>query len=279
MIRQYINLQTYLDDTLELLIENPVKHNIVLGILLGVKDRNKLLENVLLVNVFSGDKLVLSLIKNRPYLLIYGENYTSENLHELIEFLRNLNIDIEGVIGEKAISIAFAQMYANEFSTSRTLTIQKLVKLKSLVLSQGKMSVCLENDIEVVADWIYRFYVECNLPHIMAKEQILQDTKRRIELGQIYKWEQNQQMMSICAEVVSTDYFSKISLVYTPYEYRGKGFARSCVWSLCQSILDRQQNNICLFTDKSNPTSNKIYSEIGFEIISEDYEIKFESSK
>ncbi|SDO22087.1 FR47-like protein [Paenibacillus sp. yr247] len=58
-----------------------------------------------------------------------------------------------------------------------------------------------------------------------------------------------------------------ISYVYTPISERKKGYASDCVSVFTQFLLDRGYKTISLYTDLSNPTSNKIYIQIGYEAI------------
>jgi predicted GNAT family acetyltransferase len=56
-----------------------------------------------------------------------------------------------------------------------------------------------------------------------------------------------------------------IGYVYTPPEERKKGYASDCVSALSQHLLDSGYQTTSLYTDLANPTSNKIYMEIGYE--------------
>ncbi len=60
-----------------------------------------------------------------------------------------------------------------------------------------------------------------------------------------------------------------VNLVYTPPELRGKGYATNCVAALSQKLLDDGYKFCSLFTDLSNPTSNDIYSKIGYNPIAD----------
>ncbi len=65
-----------------------------------------------------------------------------------------------------------------------------------------------------------------------------------------------------------------ISYVYTPKHLRGKGYASNMVFQLSAWAKEQKQFGY-LFTDKTNPTSNKIYQVMGYEIIGESKEIGF----
>ena len=53
--------------------------------------------------------------------------------------------------------------------------------------------------------------------------------------------------------------------MYTPPEFRGRGYASACVAAASQAQLDAGRRFCFLFTDLANATSNHIYQEIGYE--------------
>ncbi len=57
---------------------------------------------------------------------------------------------------------------------------------------------------------------------------------------------------------------ARIGPVYTPSDYRRKGYATACVAALSQKLLDQGCKRCFLFTDLANPTSNHIYQQIGY---------------
>jgi predicted GNAT family acetyltransferase len=58
-----------------------------------------------------------------------------------------------------------------------------------------------------------------------------------------------------------------IGPVYTPPEFRKKGYASALVARLSQKNLDAGYQKCVLLTDLKNPTSNKIYQEIGYKSV------------
>jgi RimJ/RimL family protein N-acetyltransferase len=55
----------------------------------------------------------------------------------------------------------------------------------------------------------------------------------------------------------------RIGGVFTPPEHRGRGYGSAVTAALTADVLDRGDVP-CLFTDLANPTSNKIYKQIGY---------------
>ena len=76
-------------------------------------------------------------------------------------------------------------------------------------------------------------------------------------------------IVSVAAKTRPTTNNITVNFVYTPKEARKKGYASSCVAALSQRMLDEGYKTTTLYTDLANPTSNKIYQEIGYEKIME----------
>ncbi len=56
---------------------------------------------------------------------------------------------------------------------------------------------------------------------------------------------------------------SRVGPVYTPLSGRGRGWASNAVAAVSRT-LQAQGARVCLFTDQANPTSNRIYADLGY---------------
>lgn len=81
--------------------------------------------------------------------------------------------------------------------------------------------------------------------------------------------------------VAHTPHGARIGYVYTPPEWRGRGYASACVAGLSQRVLDSGRRFCFLYTDLSNPTSNALYQRIGYEHVCNviDYEFSVTSRR
>jgi predicted GNAT family acetyltransferase len=68
----------------------------------------------------------------------------------------------------------------------------------------------------------------------------------------------------------------RINAVYTPPEFRRRGYASACVAEVSQRMLDSGRKFCFLFTDLANPTSNKIYKAIGYRHVADGQHITFD---
>jgi uncharacterized protein len=68
----------------------------------------------------------------------------------------------------------------------------------------------------------------------------------------------------------------RIGPVYTPPESRGRGYASTLVAEQSRTLLDAGRAFCFLYTDLDNPTSNALYRRIGYRMIAEAGEVRFD---
>jgi predicted GNAT family acetyltransferase len=71
----------------------------------------------------------------------------------------------------------------------------------------------------------------------------------------------------------------RINMVYTPPQLRGRGYASNAVAGLTRHLLVSGRKFVFLYTDLDNPTSNKIYRQLGYEPVVEISEVDFSKPK
>ena len=161
---------------------------------------------------------------------------------------------------------AFADCWAAAAGgASSTLTMRmrafEIREVADVPLSQGVMRLASMDDHALMAKWIAAFSKAIGEPADI--EAAARGAKRFIQAEQLYIWD--------CGGPVSMAKTSRatrngitVNTVYTPAEYRNRGYASSCVWSLTKKLLSDRYAFCSLYTDLSNPTSNSIYSRIGY---------------
>jgi len=68
----------------------------------------------------------------------------------------------------------------------------------------------------------------------------------------------------------------RVSYVYTPPDKRGHGYASALVAHVRQAQREAGKRLCFLYTDLTNPTSNRIYQKLGYRQVAESIEIKIE---
>ncbi len=112
-----------------------------------------------------------------------------------------------------------------------------------------------------MTQWTYAFSMEAlgNADWQAAREL----AELKISEGDLYLWE-DPHPVSMACRTRPTQHGAVVSNVYTPKEFRGKGYASACVAQLSQTLLDSGCQFTALFTDLANPTANHIYQQIGY---------------
>ena len=91
----------------------------------------------------------------------------------------------------------------------------------------------------------------------------------RCEDGSMHVWEDGGVPVSlICARPTGNGY-GWIGPVYTPPELRRRGYAGAGVAAASRRLLAAGASPCMLFTDLDNPTSNKIYHQVGYRRFAE----------
>ena len=72
---------------------------------------------------------------------------------------------------------------------------------------------------------------------------------------------------------------TRLGPVFTPVEYRRRGYASTAVAAVSRRVLAAGADRCALFTDLGNPTSNKIYADVGYRRLSDWEEHLFRGSE
>jgi uncharacterized protein len=70
----------------------------------------------------------------------------------------------------------------------------------------------------------------------------------------------------------------RIGPVYTPPHLRRRGYASALVGNLTQELLAGDADFCFLYTDLDNPTSNRIYQDVGYDFVAESADYAFDRS-
>ena len=126
-------------------------------------------------------------------------------------------------------------------------------------------------ELELLTDWNIKFTRDVEQPLTGDERGMVQ---RAIEGGRLFVWK-DPQPVSMAAWAGPTPRGVRVNMVYTPPELRRRGYASAAVSALTKRLLDSGRKFVFLFTDLSNPTSNKIYQQMGYEAVCDINEVDF----
>jgi predicted GNAT family acetyltransferase len=178
---------------------------------------------------------------------------------------------LPGVVGP----VPWSQIFAGEWQRQTGQPFTPGMKERAYALDtvvpvtgvHGHMRPATPADRELLARWVRAFDEEA----LGGSDSALRDPARWAEmmLGArdrgIYLWEDGRgEVVSLVGHGGPTPHGLRIGPVYTPPEHRSHGYASALTAAVSQLLLDGGRRFVFLFTDLANPTSNKIYQQIGY---------------
>ncbi|UCB42271.1 MAG: GNAT family N-acetyltransferase [Dehalococcoidales bacterium] len=194
----------------------------------------------------------------------------------LIKAVRKRWKEIPGVVGHREVTDSFAERWSYTYGVPIESTMaQRIYRLDSVndvPFTSGRMRLATLADKDLATSWVRAFSIDIgeydrNPPN--------EDITPRIEMGEIYLWEDNGKPVSMVGKARSTEHGITIGPVYTPLELRRHGYATACVAHVCGELLKSGYEFCTLYTDLSNPTSNSIYMKVGFKPVCDSVQYGF----
>ncbi|WP_282943378.1 GNAT family N-acetyltransferase [Paenibacillus sp. RC67] len=211
----------------------------------------------------------LVMLNNPLNAVLYSNGMKKEEaVRAVIAELVGRNAHVHGVVGPTEIARLFALEWANQNELEPVLKmdqcIYQLDQVNPIRFSRGQLKVAELRDHEQVTSWIKEFADSINEQISLEKASI--KALGFIKESSIYLWD-NDGAVSMAKTTRPTKHGIVLSYVYTPPQFRNQGYASSCVAALSQRMLEEGYSFCSLYTDLANPTSNHIYSQIGYRPI------------
>lgn len=239
-------------------------------------------ENPFMAAIMEGNE-VLSLLQMTPphpvNLVIVDESKIDEVIDFIIQELNENAVTVNSVISLKKWAEFFADKWvAHTGEKQKLLMDQGLYRLdhveETLEMSPGSWRYASMDDHSLIVSWYSMFEDDANLTRTPI-ERVKEVVKQFIEAQEVFLWEDDGKVVSMMKKSRPTMNGVTVSLVFTPKEERRKGYARTMVAYGSMELL-KEYNFCVLYTDMMNPTSNKIYKEIGYKHIADSIHIGFE---
>ncbi|WP_432357914.1 GNAT family N-acetyltransferase [Sporosarcina sp. UB5] len=277
---QYEDAKQFAEVAEPIIAKNEDVFSLFFGILQAIKAGKY--ENPFMAAVTDeGD--VLALLQMTPphplNLIIVNESRKDEAIDFVIQELRVNSIAIPSVISVKQWAISFASAWERHTGeTQKLLMDQGLYRLdkvdESLEMSPGTWRFATDADAPLIEKWFAMFEEDTNLNRT-SPELVKERVATFLEAREVFLWENEGKVVSMMKKSRPTKNSVTVSLVFTPKEERKKGYARTMVAQGSKELL-KDYKFCVLYTDMMNPTSNKIYKEIGYQHIADSIHIGFE---
>jgi predicted GNAT family acetyltransferase len=254
------------------LLKDEAKNNLILSIAERVGVGTQFGEQApLFLTVDDGGTMIAAAMRTPPFnVIVHCEDGHHAALEGLVDHLLKLDPELPGANGEAAVVSAFSQIWsAKKGVSAKKAMSQRVYALREVLRPEGVLGAmrwATRGDLEIVIKWIGAFHDEAvpDNPKVSAQKI----AERFITSGKLAIWDRDGPV-SVAGSSRGTKNSATVSFVYTPPEHRGNGYASACVAALSQVLLDEGNRFCILFTDLSNPTSNKIYQNIGYRTIAD----------
>jgi predicted GNAT family acetyltransferase len=265
VISVYHSAQQYLEATQQMLEERELENNLILGLCNSLIKKDTLTDHCVFINSIESGQVMSTSIKTAERAIVSCRTDDTRSVKELAEYFHDQDIRLSGVFGEHLPAEAFACFYGGEYFIEMTMIVHCLNRVNELSIVPGSFRVAVDEDKELIMEWTLEFRREADASDQTSKDKILDMVRSLVADGNFFLWMDKGMAVSMAAINRKTRNVGVIGHVYTPEEFRRKGYATAVVQNLSEYILQNGFQYCGLFTDKANPTSNHIYSKIGYE--------------
>ncbi|WP_010097639.1 GNAT family N-acetyltransferase [Ornithinibacillus scapharcae] len=274
------SIKRYLDRVEDLLLQQEVKNNLMLGLL--ERGRNNIgvfSDGARLGIVEDNGEPIYAFMQTPPNKWIFPKvgHMDEKYIPAIVQFLYQHKYPVPGVIGPDKIASEFIRLWTERKGITAELTMKQMVyrldKVKIIPDVSGKLIPASEEHLPIAKEWIYQFGLQANVQ--ISKTQAASMAANYIQNQTLHLWEVDGDAVSMANNGRRTRNGATVNGVFTPDIHKRKGYATSIVAAFSQKLLDDGFQFCNLYTDVSNPISNSIYQKIGYYVVGDSVEYIF----
>jgi RimJ/RimL family protein N-acetyltransferase len=224
-----------------------------------------------------GDEVRFAALRTPPHPLIASP--LEGGAAEFLDLWLRADPGLDGVTSVPDTARAIAAAWTERTGGTARLALREAIHILDEVRdpprpAAGELRLALAADRSLLVGWMRDFIVEAGVSGATQAEGII-DGRIRSEGLLVWNDEQPVSMVGVTRPVAGV---VRLGPVYTPPQQRRRGYAGSAVAAASRRALDQGAERCMLYTDLDNPTSNKIYAEVGYRRIGDWEEIALESA-
>ena len=253
------------------LLQTEVEHTLILGL----AARDDLAADDLYVATVEQDGAVLGCALRTPPRKLLLTRIPPGAVDALVVDVSACYGQLPAVFGPPAAAREFARQWCDRHGcTARDGMELRLYSLEHVVapdvLPDGAFRLATMTDVGLVTSWVACFAAEADAEATATRDFIA----ARIAAGEMALW-CDPEPRTLAGYSGRSPNGVRIGYVYTPPEWRGRGYATACVAALSTHALEQGARFCCLYTDLANPVSNRIYQRIGYTAVADAISIEF----
>ena len=231
--------------------------------------------------VRDGGEPVAAAVRTEPFNLVLGDPSSDPALPPLLDAVLADDPGVPGIVG----NVPFVEPAAEQLAGASGRTAERILSqgvygltaVRDVARSPGEPRPAEQKDRGFLLDWLRAFVTESVPDPDDAFRRLERTLESRfgIESAGFWLWEDRGRPVSLAGFSGPTSTGIRIGPVYTPPEHRRRGYATTLVADLSVWLLDQGHRACFLYTDLTNPPSNRIYVEIGYERVCDAMEFVF----
>ncbi len=282
LVRRLDDPFAFRDAATPYLVRDEARHNLLLGISSTLIQRPGVYERYDLWLVSDEEGVTGAALRTPPHSLVLAQPRDDASLEALVDRLVVEEQEVPGVVAAVPELEAFVGLWTAENDVDATRVMrQGVYELRDVLPvppASGAARPATREDRDLLMRWIAAFAEEA-LPDDKEPVRIARTVEARLEASEsegLWLWEDGGTPVSLSGYGGETPHGIRIGPVYTPPELRGRGYATTLVAEQSRWLLQTGRTFCFLYTDLDNPTSNALYRRIGYRIVAESGEVRFD---
>lgn len=281
---RYPGPRAFLDAVERFLLRDEASHNLLLGIparLIAREAAGAPVSGVYLAAAVERGEIAGAAMMTPPYRLVLSQTSHPGAVRMLAEDVAALRPAPPGVTGPDPIAAEFVEVWRGLTGELSRLAlrerIHRLDEVQPLPHIPGMLRPAGPDDRPLLLEWLRAFGAEAFGEDDRPPGEAETAVNTRLgssEEGFVLWYDGGPRC--VAGYTGPTRHGIRVGPVYTPPQFRGRGYGTACVAALSRRLLDGGRGFCMLFTDLSNETSNRIYRRIGYEPVCDVAEYRFE---
>ncbi len=277
-VERHVTAPAFLGAAGDFLVEREAEHNLIYGICATLTADPGYSREPYLATVSTAGRVVGAAVMTPPWNLVLSCTDHMGVPTALASDLDARGIAVPGATGPVEVAARFAESWCGPHGLSVGPRVaERIYRLERVVPPDavpGEVRLATMADRGLLRAWVDAFIVEALGRNDPEQASAMVDRSFRNGTRTWYLWVDGEPV-SVAAAGGPTPNGVRIGPVYTPPERRRRGYASALTAATSQAELDKGRRFIFLFTDLSNPTSNKIDQALGYEPVIDIDQITF----
>jgi predicted GNAT family acetyltransferase len=244
-------------------LEGPIEGNLLATVLMTVRDRSDP-GALFAYGVEDGGIMRSAALRTPPWPLLTSA-WPADGISELVRRWLEDDFEVSGVSGPPDTARAIADAWAAQTGGVTSCRMAQAMHVLDEVQdpphpAPGSLRVAKPDERPLLVAWMRDFTHDVGLA---GSDQAEAMVDVRLSYGGLLVWDAGG-AASILGVTPPVAGVVRIGPVYTPPDKRRRGYAASAVAAASRQALADGARACMLFTDLANPTSNRIYAEVGY---------------